>query len=93
MLGGSGQRLLGIVKPAGGAVPDAEVELAVGEERTHLQRLGDGASLTVERLGVLPLSRPLPGGDVSEQAEHVSLVATFAVLAGERQRASRPARA
>ena len=77
----------------------AEAAVAVGLERSHAERLGEGEGLPVALLGPVEGRRLARDLDRGEQPENVRLVSALAVLLGEveglggdRERALGPAR-
>ena len=64
----------------------AEAEMAVCLEWAHSQLFGQGKSLLIVDGSLLACSRLPPCGNIAEEMQGISLVATFLVLTGERQR-------
>jgi hypothetical protein len=60
----------------------AEAEVAVGDERAHAARLGEGQRLAVVAFGVLSAARRC---DITSEAEGVGLGCPSPQPAGERQ--------
>jgi hypothetical protein len=84
-LKGGGQFSMGLsaASKLGTEFPSAEV--AVGNQRAHLQLLGQGEGLAVVISGLHALWRLAPRRNVAEETQGIRLVAPFLVLTGERQ--------
>ena len=61
----------------------AEAKVAVGDERVHLQLLGERERVTVVAVSVL--RGIVAGGDLAEEPEGPRLVAALTALAGKGQ--------
>ena len=76
--------LSGLLPPVGFSGEPAQVEMAVGDERTHVELAGQSQGLVVVAFGFLESRRITPGGDFTDQAETPRLVTTLLVALGER---------
>ena len=65
-------------------IQDTETAVAVGQEWTHAQFVGQGKGLAVEGFGLLDLRGVTLRSDLAEEAQGICLVAALLVLAGER---------
>ena len=61
--------LAGLLALARAPVELAEAEVAVGDERAHAQRLGEGQGLAIVGLGALGVEAVGMGRDVAEQVQ------------------------
>src|SRR6266478_2017345 len=78
-----GEVLASLLARAGAPVELAEAVVAAGNERTHLQLLGEREGGAVVTVGML--RGIAAGGDLSEEAKGPRLVAALAALAGKGQ--------
>ena len=78
-----GEVLLSFLPIAHAAAELAEAEVAMGDERTHAARLGQGQRITVVTGSLVP--GIATAGDVAEKVEDRRLVAAPAALSGKSQ--------
>jgi pimeloyl-ACP methyl ester carboxylesterase len=76
-----GEVLLGLLAIAAAAMQFAEAQMAMGDKRTHVARLGERHGLAVVLFGVLGTARC---GDVGGQGEGTGLNSSTPALARER---------
>jgi hypothetical protein len=72
---GSGQSRVSLLPPVELRIQHAETTMAVGLERAHADRLGQGEGLAVVALGRLDLRGAAVRGDVAEEPQGIRLIA------------------
>jgi len=74
---------MGLLTLTSHGIQQAQTTVAVCLEGAHAERLGQGKSLGIRGLGLLDLRLLVVHGDLTEQVQGMSLVATLLILLGE----------